>query len=126
MCLDSPKKRFALYLLIGELIPFNMTIYLLNLLIEVFIPIMGRSGPGANPNIFLALITAAISAILAFNGLAAFLVGFKKIHLSIILGLSMIVINGLLVFGFVGKIPYQEKTSMRLNLIVSRKFSDGQ
>lgn len=124
LSVDSPfpKKniqKLIIYLLIGELIPFTIACYLVVTLIDVFVPIMGRSGSETNANVYIGLIVSSIVSIIGFSGLVSVFVSFKKRLLITALVFSMFVINPLIVFGFIGKIPYQEKTPMRLNIVVS-------
>jgi Na+/serine symporter len=117
-----PKKniqKLVIYLLIGELIPFTIACYLVITLADVFVPIMGRSGSDMNPNIYFGLIVSSIIAIFGFSGLTSVFVSFKKRLLVTALLFSVLIINPLVVFGFIGKIPYQEKTPMRINVVVS-------
>src|SRR5688572_15383756 len=113
-----PKKniqKLVIYLLIGELIPFTISSYLTLTLADVFVPIMGRSGSEMNPNIYLGLIVSSLISIIGFSGLSSIFVSFKKRLLITSLLFSVLIINPLVVFGFIGKIPYQEKTPMRVN-----------
>jgi len=92
---------------------------------DVFVPILGRSGSETNGNLFFSLIIAGFTCILMLNGLVTYMTEYKKTDLILALVISFFLINPLIVFGFIGKIPYQEKTPMRLNLVVSLFIFDA-
>ncbi|CAG7835815.1 unnamed protein product, partial [Allacma fusca] len=114
---NSCSKIFMLLfdILIGELIPLLISLPLIQS--DFLIPITGRSGPALNPNIAIGILMAACVAVLALNGLSTYLVSLKKIHLIIALLFSFFVLNPIIVVGFVGKVPYQTKTPMRLRIV---------
>jgi hypothetical protein len=104
------------YLVIGEVIPLIMASYLIFTLTDVFVPILGRSGSEMNGNLFFGLIIAAIISILTVPGLVSLFVNYDKKTLLTCLFVSVFLLNPMIVFGFLGKVPYQEKTPMRLTI----------
>ncbi|CAG7835818.1 unnamed protein product [Allacma fusca] len=122
LILKKSKRKFpvaevASTLIISELIPFLFTSYLTITLIDVFVPIMGRSGTETDPNVFLGVLIAAITSVLTFHGIGTYFVGLKKIYLLSGLLLSIFLINPMIATGFIGNIPYQEKTPMRIQIL---------
>lgn len=113
-----PKSIMVTYIVIGEIIPLIMSSYLIFTLSDVFVPILGRAGSEMNGNIFFGLIIAAIVSIIVVPGLASFFVNYDKRVLLTCLLMSVFLLNPMIVFGFLGKIPYQEKTPMRLTICV--------
>ncbi|ODN00400.1 Endoplasmic reticulum metallopeptidase 1 [Orchesella cincta] len=129
MCRGWPRAITLSYLITGEFIPFLMSSYLLVTLSDVFVPILGRSGSETNANLFFGLIVSAIVTILIWNGFVFVFVSFRRRVLWTCLFVMFFVGNTLLVFGFIGKVPYQEKTPMRLNIVnVDRTWyaADGE
>ncbi len=122
MVLGWPRAITLSYLIAGEFIPFLLSSYLLVTLSDVFVPILGRSGSETNANLFFGVITSAVVTVLIWSGFVFIFVQFRKRILWSSLLISFFVINTLLVFGFIGKIPYQEKTPMRLNIVVGPAF----
>lgn len=100
-----------------------MSFYLLTTLTDVFVPILGRSGSETNANIYLGVIVAAVLVILIWSGFSFVFVRYRRRILWLSFFAMFFVGNTLLVFGFIGKIPYQEKTPMRLNFVVRLTFA---
>jgi len=113
-----PKAIMITYIVIGEVVPLIMSTYLVVTLMDVFVPILGRSGSETDANMFFGIIISALLTVLVFNGLACLFVNYDKRILFTCLFISVFLVNPMIVFGFIGKVPYQEKTPMRLSLIV--------
>jgi hypothetical protein len=111
------------YLIIGELIPLMMSSYLAITLADVFVPILGRSGSEMNGNLFFGVIIAATISVLVLSGLVALFVNYDKGILITILLVSVFLVNPMVVFGFLGKVPYQEKTPMRVTIAVRKQIT---
>jgi hypothetical protein len=107
----------VLYLAIGELFPLAMSIYFSTISIDVFVPIMGRSGTQMDPNLFLAIFTSFTIAIPGLSGIVPIFVFFKKTFYRGSALLYLLVITTVVVG--IGSIPYGEKTPMRIHLVVS-------
>ena len=112
-------------ILIGDLIPFIFSSYLAIFLSDSFVPIMGRSGSGINANIYMSAVVGAVLSFLVFNGISAYLARQRKIVLIFALVFSIFILNPMIVVGFIGKIPYQEKTPMRIQLQVMHCALNG-
>lgn len=114
--LDS-QRRLLFYLFFGELFPLAMAFYLSIVSLDVFVPIMGRSGSETNPNVFVGFLAALTLTLPGFTGLVPVFVFLKKNFLRSA-GLVYFVVILTLVFG-IGKIPYTQKTPMRIHICVS-------
>lgn len=113
-----PEAALVSDILFGELIPFIFSSYLAMFLTDAFVPIMGRSGSNIDANIYLSLIMGAVLSFLVLNGVSAYLAKQRKIVLIFALVFSIFVLNPLIAVGFIGRVPYQEKTPMRLQIQV--------
>lgn len=119
-----PRAITIAHLIIGELIPFMFSAYVLVTLSDTFVPITGRSGSEMNGNLFFGVITAAVVIVLIWSGFCFIFAQFRRRVLWTCLLSMFFVFNSLLVFGYVGKVPYEEKTPMRINIVV--KFNVTQ
>lgn len=110
------------YIIVGEVIPLIMSSYLIIILAEIFVPILGRSGSEMNGNLFFGLIIAAFTAF-TVSGLVSLFVDYDKRILVTCLLVNVFFLNSMVVFGFVSPngVPYQEKTPMRLTVCVRVK-----
>ena len=111
------QRRMLLYLLIGEMFPLAMSIYFSTISVDVFVPIMGRSGTETDPNVFLAVFTAFTLSLPGLSGIVPIFVFFKKTFFRGSALLYLLVITTVVVG--IGRIPYGEKTPMRLHMVVS-------
>ena len=116
--LKMPEVTAVSDILIGDLIPFIFSSYLAIFLSDSFVPIMGRSGWRTDSNVYLSVILGAVLSCIVFNGISAYLAKQRKIVLLFALVFSIFLLNPVIVVGFIGKIPYQEKTPMRIQLHV--------
>jgi len=117
-----PRAIMITYIIIGELIPLIMSSYLTITLADVFVPILGRSGSEMNGNLFFGVIIAAMMCVLVLSGLVALFVNYDRGILITLLLVSFFLLNPMVVFGFLGKVPYQEKTPMRVTIAVRENF----
>jgi len=111
------QSRLPFYLIVGEAFPLALSLYLVTGCIDTFVPIMGRAGSEANPNIFVALLTSFTMTLPGFTGIVPIFVFFKKAFLR---GSSIFMV--LLVAGIalhIGRVPYTDSTPMRLHVVVS-------
>ncbi|ODM91515.1 Endoplasmic reticulum metallopeptidase 1 [Orchesella cincta] len=121
--LSNSKKRLVLYMLVGELFPFALSLYLVTGCLDTFVPIMGRSGSETVPNAFVAVLTSFTLTIPCLSGIVPILMFFRKTVLK--LGAALIAIIMVWIVLVNGKNPYTDKTPMRLHVVeVDRTFYD--
>jgi len=113
---SDSRKRLVLYLLVGESAPFALSMYLVTGCLDVFVPIMGRSGSETVPNAFVAVLTAFTLTIPCLSGIVPILMFFRKTVMK--LGVALIGIIMLWIVFVNGKNPYTDKTPMRLHIVV--------
>lgn len=103
----------------GEAFPFTLSLYLVTGCLDTFVPIMGRSGSETIPNIFVAVLTTFTLTIPGLSGIVPIFMFFKKTVLK--LGSAMMVLILCWIILINGKIPYTDKTPMRLHIVVSER-----
>jgi hypothetical protein len=108
------QRRLIFYLLIGELFPLALSFYLSIVTLDVFVPIMGRSGSETNPNVIIGFLTALLINVPGFTGLVPVFVFLRKHFLraatAIYVGVILVIVFG------IGRVPYTPKTPMRVHI----------
>lgn len=94
-----------------------MSLYLISSCLDVFVPIMGRSGSETIPNVFLAVLTSFTLTIPCLSGVVPIFMFYKKTILKI--GSALVALLLVWVVVINGKNPYTETTPMRLHIVVS-------
>ncbi|CAL8109253.1 unnamed protein product [Orchesella dallaii] len=121
--MSNSKERLGLYLLIGEMFPFALSMYLVTGCLDTFVPIMGRSGSETVPNVFVAILTTFTLTIPCLSGIVPILMFFKKTVLKF--GVVLIAAITVWIIFVNGKNPYTDLTPMRLHIVeVDRTFYD--
>jgi hypothetical protein len=118
------QRRLPFYLTVGEAFPLALSLYLVTGCIDTFVPIMGRAGSEANPNLFVAVLTSFTMTIPGFTGIVPIFLFFKKAFLRGS-GVFMMLLFVGIVF-FIGRVPYQDNTPMRLHVVVRIQINGFQ